>query len=344
MNTSQQSFWHRIKPAIILMLLAVLIAETLPGATRPSVYLGFPLIFVFELTVWGGFAVLTRFLVRRKQLAWSSLLLLGIAVGIAEEFLIQQTSIAPLVIKLKGVEYARAFGINYLYLVWALAYESVFVVLIPVALAELLFATRRENTWLNKVGIWVLCAWFCVGALGAWFSWTQIARIKVFHMEPYHPPVHLLLLGILLIAGLMTLALRFVNKINNEQSKLAPPTPWLMTVLGAIFSLLLWALVVIAFGATPALAPIIPLVSALLILTLSLFLMSRWSSHETWCDRHRYYLIAGAITGNMGGGFVGYIDSTTTNVDFWGKVIVDVIAVVLLVVLGISLKTSKSST
>jgi hypothetical protein len=53
----------------------------------------------------------------------------ALALAIAEECLIQQTSLAPMFIRLKGETYARAFGVNYVYFLWALVYEAVFVVI-----------------------------------------------------------------------------------------------------------------------------------------------------------------------------------------------------------------------
>lgn len=130
-----RSWPSRIAPAILLMFLAPLLTEVLPGATRFSSIFVLPI----EIAVWGGGAVLIREMVRRNGLGWQSLLMLALVLAMAEECLIQQTSLAPLVIKLKGVEYARAWGVNYVYLLWALAYESVLVVMLPVLLAELIF-------------------------------------------------------------------------------------------------------------------------------------------------------------------------------------------------------------
>ena len=86
-------------------------AEVLPGATRFSSIFVFPI----EMAVWGGGAV-WRARSSKRRLGWWSLLLLGLALAVAEEFLIQQTSVAPMVIRLKGETWARAFGLNYVYL------------------------------------------------------------------------------------------------------------------------------------------------------------------------------------------------------------------------------------
>ena len=85
-----RSWMSRIAPAVLLMLFAPLLTEVLPGATRFSSIFVLPI----EIAVWGGGAVLIREIVRRNGLGWQSLLLLGLALAVAEECLIQQTSLA----------------------------------------------------------------------------------------------------------------------------------------------------------------------------------------------------------------------------------------------------------
>src|SRR5215470_11560478 len=116
------SVWKRALPALTLVLVAPLVAEVLPGATRFSALFVLPV----EMCVWGGGALAIRYAVRRWQLGWPNMLLLALALAVAEECLIQQTAPAPMVLRIKGEVYARAFGVNYVYLLWALVYESVF--------------------------------------------------------------------------------------------------------------------------------------------------------------------------------------------------------------------------
>src|SRR5215510_3594082 len=86
----------RFAPAITLMLLAPLIAEYLPGATRTSSLFVFPL----EMAIWGGGALLIRAAVRHWKLGWLNMLLMAFGLAIAEEFVIQQTSLAPMIIQI----------------------------------------------------------------------------------------------------------------------------------------------------------------------------------------------------------------------------------------------------
>src|SRR5437763_1431191 len=203
-----------------------------PGGPR------FRSVFVFpiELAVWGGGAVMVRAIVRQRGLGWWSLLLFGLALAIAEEFLIQQTSVAPLVIRLKGETWARAFGVNYIYLLWALVYESAWVVLMPTLAVELVFPERRREPWLSRAGAIVTAAFFAIGCFFAWFSWTQIARTKVFHQPPYAPPLAWVVVAVAAILLLIFIALRLSPKAPRRA--LTPPRPWLLSLIGAIWAVL----------------------------------------------------------------------------------------------------------
>src|SRR4051812_19182256 len=94
--------WKCVIPALTLVLLAPLIAEVLPGATRFTSLFVLPI----EMCVWGGGALMIRYAVRRLHLGWANMLALALSLAIAEECLIQQTSLAPMVLQLKGETYA----------------------------------------------------------------------------------------------------------------------------------------------------------------------------------------------------------------------------------------------
>lgn len=291
----------RIAPALTLAFLAPMFAEVLPGATRFSSIFVFPI----EMAVWGGGAVMARALVRSRGLGWWSLLFLGLALAIAEEFLIQQTSVAPMVIRLKGETWARAFDLNYVYLIWALVYESVWVVLLPSLAAELVFPDRRKEEWLSRTGWIVTGTLFTIGCFLAWFTWTQIARTKVFHQPPFTPPLTWILVAIAALGLLVAAALR--NAERRPSRSLTPPHPWMLGIAAATWAVLWFSLVVLAFGIAPHLSPTAIVVAALLIVLLLLILVPAWSADPRWDRRHDYALIAGALCGSMGVSFVGFI-------------------------------------
>lgn len=316
----------RIAPAIALAFAAPMLAEVLPGATRFSSIFVFPI----EMAVWGGGAVLARALVRSRGLGWWSLLCLGLALAIAEEFLIQQTSVAPLVIKLKGETWARAFDVNYVYLIWALVYESAWVVLMPTLAVELMFPRRRQEPWLNRAGAIATGILFCIGCFFAWFSWTQIARTKVFHQPPYTPPLHWILAASLAILILIVAALRSPERLTARTWK--PPQPWLVAILSAVWAALWFGLVVLAFGIAPQVPTEAVAVAALVVAMLLLLVVPLWLADAAWSRRHDYALLAGGLAGSMAVSFVGFIGPPT--IDLWFKVAVDLAALGWLAWLG----------
>jgi hypothetical protein len=331
-NTSQpSSVFRRMAPALTLAVLAPLLAEILPGATRFSAIFVFPI----EVCVWGIGAVLIREIVRRKGLGWPSLLLLALVLAVAEECLIQQTSLAPLVIQLKGQVYARAWGVNYVYLLWALMYEAVYVVLLPVLLAELIFPGRRDEGWMSRAGLAVSLVLLTIGGLLAWFSWTQIARVQVFHLPAYNPPLAAVLIALAAIGLLVFAALGPARRLGADRPA-SPPSPWLLGLGGAIWAILVFGLCLLAFGIAPDFPPAAAIGGGVALSALAIASLPRFAAHPGWRPLHGYGLVLGTMTGSMGISFIGFLGAA--DADFWFKLVVDAIAFVLLLWLGLRLK------
>lgn len=325
----QTSLWKRSAPALLLMLAAPMATEVLPGATRFSSIFVLPI----EICVWGGGSLLIREIVRRRQLGWRSMLFLALALAIAEECLIQQTSLAPLVLQLKGQVYARAYGVNYVYLLWALVYEAVFVVFVPVYLVELVFRERRENAWVSRGGVVAVVIFFFLGCFLAWFTWTRIAREKVFHVPLFTPPLIAVLIAVAAIAGLFFAALRSASLAkSNASSPSNPPAPWLVGGAGGVWAVLWYGLVVLGFGAFPEFPPAIAIIGGLLVVVAMLLVVPRWTASPGWEPRHVFGLGFGTLLGAMLVGFIGFMGPP--NKDLYFKIITNVIAIGLLVKLG----------
>ena len=285
------------------------------------------------MCVWGGGALMIRYAVRRWQLKWPSLLFLGLALAMAEECLIQQTSLAPLVVQIKGVVYARAAGVNYVYLLWALVYETAFVVFLPVYLVEMIFSNRRDGLWLSRGGLAVVGLLFLFGCFFAWFSWTQIARVKVFHLPAYNPPLSAVLIAVVVICGLIFLALGPFRRRETAASKpLEPPAPVLIGIAGAIWASLLYGLVLLGFGVAPSFPPSVAVGGGLLLAASAVFLLPRWISGPHWDQNHTYALIFGTLLGSMIVSFLGFIGSARG--DLYFKVVVDLLAAAFMAALG----------
>ncbi len=339
MSAEKKSWFHKALPALTLMLMAPLITEVLPGATRISSIFVFPI----EVLIWGGGAVMIRFLVRKYRLGWLNMLLLALALSVAEEVLIQQTSLAPLVIKLKGVEYARSLGVNYVYLAWALIYEALFVVVVPVALCEMIFADRKTNGWLNAWGVGIVTLLFFPACFLAWYSWTQIARTTVFHLPAYDLPLPYAAVGASVIAVLCLLAVGpFRRAIAAPAKVITPPHPLVVAVLAVAVSVTLFGLVVLAFGIKPDFPPLaavaIPVVTALLLVAI----VPGWLASPKWSRGHEVAATYGAVIGNCGAMFIGFIGAAP--IDLYGKIILDALALLLMVWLAVCYLTKKPTT
>jgi len=322
----KKSWFYRALPAITLMLLAPLIAEILPGATRVSSAFVYPI----EVLIWGGGAVMARFLVRKYRLGWFNLLLLAMALGVAEECLIQQTSLVPLFIKIKGVEYARAWGVNYLYLIWAVIYEAVFVVLVPVTLCELIFPNRKDNGWLSGWGVGIVCVLFLPACHAAWYGWNVVVR-QAMHLAPYALPREDLIVSAAVIFVLVALAVGPLRRVLAGQARpMTPPHPLVMAVLAVLFSSGLFAVTLMAFGIAPDVSPAIPVAGAVFLAVLAFVTVPGWMAHARWGKWHDVALTYGAFLGNCAIMFLGFINPGTSPVDLWGKVVLDAIATLML--------------
>jgi len=326
---ADRGFFSRIAPALLMMALPPIFTEWLLGGTRLSAIIGFPPIVFMEIVVWGGGALMLRALARKLGLGWGSLILFGLIIAMAEEFVIQQTSLAPLVIKLKGVEWARAGGINYVYALWALVYEAVWVVLMPTLVAEMVFPHRKAETWLSLVGLVIVGLLFPIGSAMAWYGWTRIARVRTFHLPIYDPPFSAILAALVLIAALFVWAIRFPPRIGTAAR---PPAPIPLGLGGAIWAVLWFWLAALAFGVAPQLSgPGMFAVGSALTLAV-LLTLPRWTAHPDWTDRHAFGLVFGTLTGAMLVSFVGFVGAAAE--DLWFKIATNLTALGLMVLLG----------
>ncbi|MGB6431552.1 MAG: hypothetical protein WBF06_13280 [Candidatus Acidiferrales bacterium] len=326
----ETSRWRRIGPIVALLLLAPVIAEVLFGSTRLSVIL----VLIPEILTWGCGALLIRECVRRWRKGWQSMLLLGLALAVAEEWVIQQTSISPLV-SLGQHGYGRVWGVNWVYFLWALGYESVWVVLVPVQLVELIFQDRREELWLRARGLVFVSMAFLLGACMAWYGWTQRARVKIFHMQPYSPSALCLLIGLgsILLLILAAYALPSGRPQGGDSASRSAPPPW--AVGAAIFALgAAWAVFVElgwGVGSLPG-APVgFVLASGIAWVALTFFLVRRWTFSVDWNDAHRFALVFGAVVACVLGGFVDYKIGGALRIDWIGKFVFNAAAVAWLV-------------
>jgi hypothetical protein len=326
---SVPSRWQRIGPVVTILFLAPFISEVLYGGTRISVIF----VLIPEIMTWGCGALLIRYWVRRWQKDWGSMLLLGLALAAAEELVIQQTSIAPLV-GLAQHAYGREFGVNWIYLLWALGYESVWVVLVPVQFTELLFPGRSRDVWLRTRGMVIASVVFTLGSFMAWYSWTQRARVQIFHMEPYSPPPIYLLSGVAIVIMLILAAYALPGRTGGTSASRTPPSPWLVGTAICLFGSPWAAFVLFGFGTYPNIPFGLALVAGLAWPALMLLLLVRWTASPGWGDAHRYALVFGGVLACMIGGFAVFKVGGALRIDWIGKALLNAASVIWLIALG----------
>jgi hypothetical protein len=235
-----------------------------------------------------------------------------------------------MVIKIRGQEYARAFGVNYVYLLSMLAYESVLVVMAPVLLTELIFPSRRKTPWLSTAGTVVLSVLFLVGCFFAWFTWTQIARPKVFHMPLYTPPVEAVGAAVAAIVLLALLAFAF-RKPDQQAGSGRSPGAWAAGVLACVWSVGLIALVDLAFGLFPDFPPAAAVAGSLALSAGALLVVPAFARDPRWRPAIAYAMVTGLMVGSMAPTFLAFL---AFDADFWFKAATNLAAVLLLIVLG----------
>lgn len=324
MNSPDESRAPRIAPAVMLVLISPIIAEVLFGSTRMSAIFVLPP----EIGVWGCGALLIREIAVRKRLTWIGVLLLGMALAIAEEWIIQQTSLAPMAGVLAKVEYGRAWGVNWVYFISMIGYESIWVVLLPIRLTEAINPQQRKERWIGRTGSVLSIAAFTVAAFVAWFSWTQMVRTQQMH-RPYTLPAVYLVVALaaiaVLIGGAFSLGRRRLPKAQRK-----PPTPPTVFAVTVALALPWFAPVLMSLGLLSA-VPAPPSVAwQILWGSVSFVLANRWSSSAVWDERHRVAAVAGALLASMAAGFGLFALGGALLVDWIGKAALDVAAMILL--------------
>ena len=325
------SRWARIGPVLTLLVLSPIIGEVMSGATR----LSYIFVLAPEIMVWGCGAVLIREFVRSWQAGWTSALLLGFGLAIAEEFIIQQTSIAPLPWLGGAPGYGRVWGVNWPYFAFMLGYEAVWIVLVPIQVTELLFPGRRSEGWLQLRGRVVCGAVFILGSFIAWFAWTQQARPNAFHVPPYHPPALTVISGLAVIL-LLVVAAYSARRAGRRPRSGTPPQPWIMVIGTMLLGLPWYCLMVLVFGPVRELPILVPMFAAVIWATGLYLLVRNWALKSEWQDLHRWALCFGALLVCMTGGFLGA--STFSRLDLLGKIILNLLGSACMVVLAASIK------
>src|SRR5262249_32215827 len=280
---------QRIAPIITLLVLAPIIVEFLFGSTQLSnIYLLLP-----QIGVYGAGALLIRSLVRYRGRGYGAILLLGLAFAVAEECVILQTGLAPLFVAIDPQHiYGRSLGVNWVYLLSQLGYESVWAIVIPIQLTELLFPAQRSDPWLGKWGIVAASIVYLVSSVVAWYLWGKAAQ-QISHGPGYEAPALTVAIAIGVIAALIIAALGpWWPWPRRSQSSRRAPRPWLVLLVAFAFAVFWFVLVVLSVGVAPMLPAGAAVAGGLVLAALAFSVIWRWSASPIWGDRHRLALVS----------------------------------------------------
>jgi len=327
-DTGDRTSGRSVAPIVVLVLLSPLVGEVLSGATK----LSYLFAYLPEVMMWGCGTLLIRELVRRWGGNWTSMLPLGLALSITEEFIVQQTSLAPLPWLGTAPMYGRVWGVNWIYFVFMLAFESVTITMVPVQIVELIFPERRKEPWLRRRGLVVASTVFVVGAFIAWFLWVRVARIQVFHMPDYKPPMVTWALGWIAIAFLVSVgyALRGSRGTTAARDALSP---WLVLPFTLLLGFPWYALMGLVFVPNPPAVPLwIPVTASIGWGVMTIFLVRRWASASGWGEMQEWALSFGVLLVLMTAGFLG--SSLWIKMDLIFKALLNAIAFAGMIVLA----------
>lgn len=188
-------------PVLALALLTPGIPEYLSGSSSPVGLLISPPLFVLFLLANLGLYAAGVLLIREAKvrwgLGWGSVLVLGVAYGIAEEGLALDTLFNPLAGPVSPSNAGHLLGVNWLWSSEILVFHALFSVALPIFLWETAFPGRRDHPLLGRSALRVV-----LGLYGTTIALLGLALAASTYWMGY--PV--LVGSFLAIAGLILLA------------------------------------------------------------------------------------------------------------------------------------------
>ena len=322
-DKTRSSRWQRIGPVILLLLLAPIISEVLSGSTRLTTMF----VLLPEIGIWGGGALIIRYLARRFHKDWTSIFIMGLALALAEECVIQQTSLAPLI----GVDpahlYGRLWGVNWVYLLWALGFESIWVVVVPILLVELIFPQRKEQAWIGRRGLVITTIFFVLASFAAWYSWTQVFLPKYYPQSVYQVPPAEIGIALVVIVLLVILALAHKPAFVQPRDARAMSHVWLVGSAAFGFGLVWFLVILLPYGALPALPPLVATFAALALAAAGFALLKWWAAASGWGDPQKLALVFGVVAATLVAGAIVLAVSAALPVDRIGQLAFNLIAI-----------------
>ncbi|MBJ7291481.1 hypothetical protein [Williamsia sp.] len=282
-------------PVAGLFFLAPLIAEFFLGDF--PVYL-LPLI--LPLSLWyGAGAVMIREVTRRLGRGWPTILLLGLAFGVAEEGLLTMSLFNPNYAdqRLLDPGHIAALGIGVPWTIFVLTLHVLWSVAAPIALIESAQPQRRATPWLGNramAGVGVL---FVVGAAVTYASNHRLYGHFIAS------PTQLATSAVIVIA-LVAVGLTLPRRSSSTADRTVP-SPW---IVGAATMICAGAFQLTGHNDDVAIS-VVGMVVSLVALAAAI---SWWARSTGWTATHRFAVAAGLVlTYTWRAFFAGYGHGTS---------------------------------
>ena len=267
---------RRAAPAVGRFFLVPLVGEYLLGNVSIVEIGALPLLAL----LYGSGAIQIREVARRTGRGWPTILVLGLAYGLIEAGLIDQTLFNPPELAdggLGATAYVPALGISVSNLLAFVVGHSVWSIGVPIAMVEALVPGRRATPWLGRAGLTVSGVLYLLGAV-------LIFRYMYKESGGFLAPAPKLAAVAALSAGLLGLAFA-VGRRPRPVTDRPAPRPWLVAVVALAASFLFgwrsesWS------GAA----------FSVVVATATAALVVRWSRRRGWGAAHRLALAGAAL-------------------------------------------------
>lgn len=272
----------QVAPAAGLFLLSPLVGEYLLGNVSIVEIWALPVLAL----MYGGGALLIREVARRTGRGWPTILTLGLAYGLLEAGLIDQTLFSPP--ELTGGEadatsYVPALGFSVSNLLGFVVGHAVWSIGVPIAITETFVPARRTAPWLGRAGLAVTGVLYLLGAAYV-FGYMQ-------RTEGFLAPAPKLAAVVVVSAGLIGLGFAVGRRPRPVTGRPAP-RPWLVGAVTLVATFL--------FGSSESWTGV---ASGAVVAAAMAILVARWSRRPGWGDAHRLALAGGALLHHAAMGF-----------------------------------------
>ena len=210
----------RTAAVITLALLSPLIAEYLSGSMSFAQIGAMPVM----LAMYGGGVVLIRELVRRTGRGWPSILFLALAYALLEEGIADQSLFNPNFLGLRQLDpgFIPALGIGLPAAIFAFGIHVVWSIAVPIALAESLFPSIRNEAWTGRIGLAVAALFYAGGV-----ALITMYFAKKFFATPAQ--IGASVIGIVVLVAIAFALPRIGPKIPGPA-----PSPWIVGMVGFV--------------------------------------------------------------------------------------------------------------